>query len=248
LTDKPTKSDQGQDEMAAMSAVFEALRPLDAGSQRWILRSIIDRFGLGTLNESEAQRETHFDKATTRDSSIDKTEPQKERPAETSGTANIDTSGISPVAQKWMARSGLDTSKLSAIYSLNFDEIDLISQSVPGTSMRERMKNVLLLKSIASYLGTGAARVPYDKAKEACIHYNAYDQSNFASYLKEFAREIGGTKESGYSLTPAGMTAATGVIQQMLASPQQAGPQGNVGKRRRPTKRAASSGKGGKRR
>lgn len=243
MTDKPTKAEQGQDEMGAMSAVFEALRPLDSASQRWILRSIIDRFGLGKLIDSGTEPDIQTGVSTV----IETSEAQMERPAVTAAPAKTDTSGISPVAQKWIVRSGLDASKLSTIYSLDFDEIDLVSQSVPGTSARERMKNVLLLKCIASYLATGAARVPHDKAKEACIHYNAYDANNFAWYLKAFSREIGGTKESGYTLTPAGMTAATALIQRMIANPQPSAPQGTAGKRRKSTKRAASSTKKGKR-
>ena len=50
------------------------------------------------------------------------------------------------------------------------------------------------------------------QVKEACLHYDAFDNSNFASYLKSFAAEVSGTKESGYTLTARGLTAATDLI------------------------------------
>ena len=79
------------------------------------------------------------------------------------------------------------------------------------------MRSVLLLKGIAAYLGTGAARVTYEQLKEASLHYDAYDSANFASYIKSFASEAGGTKESGYTLTARGLTTATDLVRGMLS-------------------------------
>jgi hypothetical protein len=80
------------------------------------------------------------------------------------------------------------------------------------------MRNVLLLKSMAAYLGTGVARVSYEQLKEACIHYGAYDGTNFARYLKEFASDAGGGKETGFTLTARGASGATELIRELLAS------------------------------
>jgi hypothetical protein len=52
--------------------------------------------------------------------------------------------------------------------------------------------------------------------KETCMHYGAYDQPNFATYLKEFASEISGSKESGYALTARGLANAVIVVKEIL--------------------------------
>jgi hypothetical protein len=71
---------------------------------------------------------------------------------------------------------------------------------------------------MAAYLGTGVARVSYEQLKEACIHYGAYDGTNFARYLKEFASDAGGGKETGFTLTARGTSGATELIRELLAS------------------------------
>src|SRR5579872_1427532 len=123
-----------------------------------------------------------------------------------------DSEGVSPVAVKWMRRSGLTSTGLSMLFSLGVDEIDLVAKKVPGDNKKDRMHSVLLLKGIAAYLSSGVARFTHQQLKEACLHYDAYDGNNFASYLKDFAGEVSGTKSGGYTLTPRGLTAATEMI------------------------------------
>lgn len=56
----------------------------------------------------------------------------------------------------------------------------------------------------------------YKQARETCQHYDAYDSGNFASHLKDFAADISGSKESGYILTPRGLTDATELLKKMI--------------------------------
>ncbi len=110
----------------------------------------------------------------------------------------------------------LDAKGLQKVFSLGLDDIDLVTKSIPGKKKKERMHNVLLLKGIAAYLGTGAARISHEQFKEACIHYDAYDVSNFAAYMNSFAAEAGGTKETGYSLTARGLAAGTELLKSLI--------------------------------
>jgi hypothetical protein len=124
--------------------------------------------------------------------------------------------GISPLARKWMVRNGLSAEQLSQLFSLGADEIDLVASTVPGTNKRDRARTVLLLKAMAAYLSSGAARVTHEQIKEACLHYDAYDSANHAKSIKLMVAEASGNKESGYTLTARGMTAATEIIKEML--------------------------------
>ena len=78
------------------------------------------------------------------------------------------------------------------------------------------MRSVFLLMGIAAYLENGAARFDYQQVKEACLQYDAYDSSNFSKHVADFAGEISGSKDTGYSLTPRGMTAATEMVKQRV--------------------------------
>jgi hypothetical protein len=200
-------------EIRSISAVYSALQGLDAQAQARVIEYVLKKLSLkigaadeGRLDEGrsyEAPPPAHPEAAKVAN------ESQKDSPG-------AEFSGISPIAQRWIQRSGLPVDQLSSIFSLVGDEIDLIANSVPGGSGRARVRSVVLLKGVAAYLGSGAARVTHDKVKEACVHYDAYDATNFAKYLKALAPEVSGGKELGYTLTARGLANAAAVVKGML--------------------------------
>jgi hypothetical protein len=200
-------------EILAITAVYGSLKELDAGAQLRVIEYVIKKLNLTletpTQKLAEDQRRAEI--------SGDFRDDRRNDREDTTIDSSIDGfTGISPVAQKWIQRNGLRADQLSAIFSLGGDEIDLITDKVPGKSKRGKMRSVFLLKGLAAYLSGGAARIAHDKVKETCLHYGAYDQANFAKHLKEFASEISGSKESGYALTPRGLANAAAVTREML--------------------------------
>jgi hypothetical protein len=201
-------SNASDPEITAIAAVYDALRELEPAAQGRVLEYVAGKLSLSSpLNDSERVKvsgsQESFPATSVRVAEVEKSE---------------DTEGISPVALKWMKRSGLAQSSLSTLFSLGVDEIDFVAEKVPGTSKRQRMHSVVLLKAIASYLSTGVARVTHDQIKEACLHYDAFDGPNFAKHLKEFSAEVSGSKESGYALTPRGLTVATEIIRELAGA------------------------------
>jgi hypothetical protein len=195
-------------EIDAYRTVYLALKPLEPAAQLRVLRYSAEMLDLkleipGVASPRERESE----------------EGLSDHPATTVlALERSEDEGISTIALKWMKRSNLSSKDLQNLFSLGIDDIDLISKSVPGKSKRERLLHVLFLKAIAAYLATGAARVTYEQLKEAAIHYKAFDANNFAAHIKSFAADIGGTKESGYTLTPRGLSAATKLVQDMLVA------------------------------
>jgi hypothetical protein len=194
-------------EIQAISAVYSALSKLDSDAQRRVLDYVAGKLGI-TRSSGPGSESDYTGGLETRE--ILRPSP--------SPTPEVDrgeaAEGISSVALKWMKRSGFSASGLSSLFSLGVDEIDLVAKTVPGEGKKDRMHSVLLLKGIAAYLSTGVPRVTHEQLKEACLHYDAYD-SNFSTYLKNFAAEASGTKGSGYTLTPRGLTSATETIKSM---------------------------------
>ena len=197
-------------EIAAISAVYEALKSLDSAAQRRVLEYVAKMLGVAmTAGEREMLRSPRED---------DRPQaPSLPLPAIGLGEES-DSEGISPVALKWMRRSGLTSTGLSLLFSLGVDEIDLVAKKVPGETKKDRMHSVLLLKGVAAYLGSGVARVTHEQLKEACIHYDAYDAANFATHLKSFAADASGTKSAGYTLTARGITNATDMIKSLVTA------------------------------
>lgn len=205
---KTTKSDP---EISAISIVHNALRSLDAGAQVRVIHYVAGKLGIGgdlELLTTEHPKDTSSSEAQTL---------REHEQALASGEGPADPlDGISSVARKWMARSGLNVAHLGEVFSLSGNEIDLISESVSGKSKKKKMLNVILLKGVAAYLGSGVSRVSHQQIKETCLHYDAFDGPNFATNLKHFSADISGSKESGYTLTPRGLAKATNLVKQMV--------------------------------
>ena len=198
-------------EVAAIGAVHAALVRLEPEAQARVLNYVAQMLKItpplhGERFPEHAEEKTRDDSA---EASKGDAHTQETEPADT------EIEGISPVAKKWMVRNGLPANQLSAIFSLGVDEIDLIAKTVPGRSQRDKVRSIVLLKGIAAYLGTGAARFTHEQLKEACLHYDAYDATNFSTYLKSLASEVAGNKSSSYTLTTRGFASATEVIKGM---------------------------------
>ena len=193
-------------EIAAMTLVLDALKRLEASSQQRVLDYVAGRLDLRRGEDRQGAIQAYGSETA---------EAAHSHSTET-GEATSDLEGISPVAIRWMRRNSLTAEGLSTIFSLGVEDIDLVAKTVPGRNKKERMHSVILLKGIASYLGGGVARVSHDQIKEACLHYDAFDSANFATYMKSFGPEVAGSKESGYALTARGITTATETLRSLL--------------------------------
>ncbi|WP_342711941.1 hypothetical protein AAFG13_10305 [Bradyrhizobium sp. B124] len=209
-----TKMPDNNPEITAMGNVYAALRTLDAEAQLRVLRYCAEMLGLNReINLTRHPVADDHDEPVSDDSST--IEP-KAMPADTASADNGES--INTVAFKWMRRSAFSEKDLEQFFSLGIDEIDLVAKSVPGNGKKERMRSVLLLKGIAAYLGTGTPRISYEQLKEACLHYDAYDGTNYAKHIKSFAAEAGGSKAAGYTLTARGLTSATELLKSMMGN------------------------------
>ena len=192
-------------EIAAISTVYQAVSSLDSAAQLRVLRYVAGKLGVSPLIEQAPS----IDASWNAESLLEPSVPNTTRPE------LDDDDGISPVALKWMKRNGLSADNLSSLFSLGVDEIDLVAKEIPGKGKKDRCFNVVLLKGIAEYLASGAARITQEQIKEACLHYDAFDAANFATYLKSFAPDLSGSKSSGFTLTARGLTNATALIKEI---------------------------------
>ncbi|MDX2274293.1 MAG: hypothetical protein NW206_02490 [Hyphomonadaceae bacterium] len=213
MSEDPDKK-KGISEFDAIQVVHDALEGLEQDAQLRVIRYVLEVLKI-PLRAGSQQSAPPISE---RPSGAQRAEPAPPQPNESLNPANADEEGISPVALKWMRRSGIDAKALQSVFSLGIDEIDLVAKSVPGKSIRAKLRSVVLLKAVATYLGTGSPRVTYEQIKEAATHYGAYDQPNFATGMAALSAEVGGSKESGYHLTAKGLVEATEVVKSMLGT------------------------------
>jgi hypothetical protein len=193
-------------EFEACQVVYSALVALDVPARSRVLRYVAERLGLAAALEP-----TDSVAAAPPPEPLSVAAPSREVQSAV-GQAGADVDGISPIATKWITRSALNLTKLSRVFSIGAEEIDLIAESVPGKSKRARLHSVLLLKAIASYLSTGVPRVADQELREVAAHYDAKDDPNFAANLKGAEAYFTGNKQSGYTLTARGLTEAARIL------------------------------------
>jgi hypothetical protein len=198
-------------EIVAISAVYSALKELAPDAQTRVMSYVAAKLNIEapTAEFDPAHRTKLLEDNAKRN------ERREEETHEAKQNSNDDLEGISPVAKKWMARNGLQVAALSKVFSVSTDEIDLIAKTVPGNGKKDRMRSVFLLKGIAAYLGSGAARFSHAQIKEACLHYDAFDSANFAAYFKSLSSEVSGSKDTEYALTPRGLAGATEMVKEI---------------------------------
>jgi hypothetical protein len=197
---------EGNAEIAAISVVYAALKDLDGKAQVRVLSYVSGMLNVAfeSMSGSPDSENQDGQQQPVRAAAVNTPEPTS------------DAEGINSVALRLMKRSGIEPKDLDGIFSLGIDEIDLVAPKIPGHSKREKFHNVLLLKGIASYLGTGTAKVTHEQLKETSLHYGAFDATNAAGYLKAFSADFTGSKTTGYTLSPRGLTLGINMVKAML--------------------------------
>lgn len=202
---------QPDPEFSAISEVYATLKLLEPDAQMRVVKYVLDKLKITlTAAPSRASErvnppEGHHGNIEESDSGVHARREQEED----------DSDGISPSGLKWMRRNGLAVDDLSPIFSIGGEEIDLVLRKVPGESKSKRMRSVFLLKGLAAYLASGAPRFSHADVKETCLHYDAFDATNFAQNFKGLASEVSGSKETGYTLTARGLTSAADIVKQL---------------------------------
>ncbi len=211
MTKKPI--DGVAPEVAAIAAVHDAIKDLGPEAQSRVLNYVALM-----LNVSPQKLENPAAMLREKEPEESASPSPREEGVGRGEQSDETLEGISPAGRKWLARNGLQAKLLWKQFSLGGDEIDLIAETVPGKSKKDKMHNVFLLKGIAAYLGSGAARFTHEQIKEACLHYDAFDAANFATYLKSIAADVAGSKGVGYTLTARGIASATELVKMMAPS------------------------------
>src|SRR3954463_7593011 len=100
-------------ELHALGIVNSALQGLDPGAQKRVLEYVSRKLGVPLADNSAS--------GSGPDQSQDATAPEEQEAHVASGSKSDDLDGISPIAQKWIRRSGLNVDQLSRLFSLGVD-------------------------------------------------------------------------------------------------------------------------------
>lgn len=124
---------------------------------------------------------------------------------------------LGPKALKWANKQGVTRAMLEEVFHLTGGEMDIIADSVPGSSKREMTVNCYLLAGVRGLLKTDVPSLDESDAIRVCKRLTAYDRNNHTSNRASVGNRMSGSKPT-FTLTGPGETAAADLIRRMSSA------------------------------
>jgi hypothetical protein len=126
--------------------------------------------------------------------------------------------GISTRAYSWMRQNDLSLERLSHVFHIGAEGVEIIAPEIPGNSNRDKVRNAYVLLGVARFLDSGEARFDDKAARALCARYGFYDQTNHTKYMKG-GNEFTGSKSAGWTVTTPGLKHGAVLIKLLTGSP-----------------------------
>lgn len=110
-----------------------------------------------------------------------------------------------------VARTKVSAAKATELFDFNVDPFIYHGVSIPGSSNREKMRNVALLLSLKSYLTSANWVADWKEFRATCIDHSCWDQGNSPTIMSHEWFKTGSAAE-GITLSPAGIKAAEAIL------------------------------------
>lgn len=192
---RATAMDSKLDITGVTAALYNLLKPLDAGDRKRVVQAAQTLLG-------------EVDDVTAKNSSRPE-EPVVDRGAHT---------GTHSKARIWLQKNGLSDEIISQVFHIEGETAEIIAAEVPGKSGREKAINAYLLTGARNFLVTGDAKFDDKSARESCKALGCYSDTNHATYIKDKGNLISGSKVSGWMLTAPGQKEVADLIKEIASS------------------------------
>lgn len=176
----------------AMSKIIEVLNPLDSAERRRVIQAAFALLGEEPVTKASYKTPLH----------------------ESEEVGDEAVEGIAPAASAWMSKAKIMPNQLEQ--HLHWDTSGSKVLSLPGNATKrvDQVLHVYLMQGVASFLTAGDPSFSDKDARDLCVHFGCYDDTNHAKYVKAFGNRITGSKNSGWKLTAPGLAAVAELIKQ----------------------------------
>jgi hypothetical protein len=120
--------------------------------------------------------------------------------------------------QVWMKSYSVSDDHLQPNFHIENGKVELIASGSPGKNGKERTINAYILTGLTKFLETEEAKFDDKSARATCKALGCLDDSNHAYNLKGKGNLIGGTKDSGWTLTGPGLKAGAELLKSMAGT------------------------------
>lgn len=118
-------------------------------------------------------------------------------------------------SQNWLKKHGLDDNILERVLDLDGD-YSLVAQ-LPSERKREQAISCYLITGVQAMLRTGEPKFRDEDAVALCKIEGCYDRPNHAATRAQLGKRVTGDKESGFTLTSAGLEQAAALLKKVTA-------------------------------
>ena len=117
--------------------------------------------------------------------------------------------------KRWMVKHQVDRGALDNLFHIEQEVVELIADSVPGRSKKDKTINCYLLVGIKNLIQNDEARFADKEAMEFCQRTLSYDKNNHTAHRQALSSRASGDRSSGFSLTVPGLRDAAKLVKEM---------------------------------
>jgi hypothetical protein len=122
---------------------------------------------------------------------------------------------LHPKVKGWMRTHGITPEQLGNVFHLDGGASEVLPTEAPGKNGKEKTINAYVLTGISAFLQTGEAKFDDKTARDVCRAMGCFNEGNHAYYLKGRGNVIGGTKDSGWTLTGPGLKLGAELVKKL---------------------------------
>jgi hypothetical protein len=152
------------------------------------------------------------------DASVADQKPEKRAAGAADDDDNGDGSEYPVKARQWMGKYNVTEEHINNVLHVENGSAEVVAHEAPGSSGKQKTINAYVLTGISQLFATGEAKFDDKSARAVCKSMGCLDESNHAYNLKGKGNLIGGSKDSGWTLTGPGLKSGAELVKGLSSS------------------------------
>ncbi len=128
-----------------------------------------------------------------------------------------DGPALAPKVKTWMRSHGITRGQLGEVFHLDDGACEMLPSEAPGKNGKEKTINAYVLTGVSAFLESGEAKFDDKTARDVCRTMGCFNEGNHAYYLKGKGNVLGGSKDSGWTLTGPGLKLGAELIKNLAS-------------------------------
>lgn len=124
---------------------------------------------------------------------------------------------LSSKGKLWSKQNQISQSQLSELFHFEGGAAEIIMGEIPGSSIKDKVRNAYILLGLSNYLATGNATLDDKVGRALCDRFGIYDQTNHSKAFKG-GNELTGSFKNGWTVTAPGLKHGAALVKQASAN------------------------------